>query len=95
MFNAGIKVFAKKGWKHEHGVDISTIYESNSISIGEFSTSLKHDTRLMRESKGTPKQANIFGYVYDIDTGELSLMVEDKGEQPINQVRRTEATIEG
>ncbi len=42
-------------------------------------TSLNHDTRVMRESKGTPQDANIYGYVYNIDTDELSLVVEDKG----------------
>ncbi len=65
-------------YKHEHDVDISAIYECESISISDFVTSLKHDTRLIRESKGTPPHANIFGYLYDIDTDELSLVVEDK-----------------
>ena len=66
-------------YKHEHDADISTIYERESISIGDFVTSLEHDTRLMRESKGTPQHVNIYGYLYDIDTKELSLVVEDKG----------------
>ncbi len=65
--------------KHEHDADISSIYERESISINDFVTSLEHDTRLMRESKGTPPHANIYGYLYDIDTDELSLVVEDKG----------------
>jgi len=43
-------------------------------------SSLKHDVRLVRESKGIPKQVNIYGYVYDIDTDELSLVVEDKAQ---------------
>jgi len=66
-------------YKHEHDADISTIYERESISISDFVTSLEHDTRLMRESKGTPQHVNIYGYLYDIDTKELSLVVEDKG----------------
>ncbi len=66
-------------YKHEHDADISTIYERESISISDFVTSLDHDTRLMRESKGTPQHVNIYGYLYDIDTKELSLVVEDKG----------------
>jgi len=64
-------------YNHEHDTDISTIYERESVSISDFETSLKHDTRLMRESKGTPKHVNIYGYLYDIDTTELSLVVED------------------
>ncbi len=65
-------------YKHEHDADISTIYERNSISISDYEKSLKHDTHLMRESKGTPKHANIYGYLYDLDTTELTLVVEDK-----------------
>ncbi len=66
-------------YKHEHDADISAIYERESISISDFVTSLKHDTRLMRESKGTPQHVNIYGYVYNIDTDELSLVVEERG----------------
>ena len=65
-------------YKHEHDADISAIYDRESISISDYVTSLQHDTRLMRESKGTPKNANIYGFLYDIDTNELSLVVEDK-----------------
>jgi len=66
-------------YNHEHNTDISTIYERESISISDYETSLKHDVLLMRESKGTPKHVNIYGYLYDLDTSELSLLVEDKG----------------
>ncbi len=66
-------------YKHEHDADISDIYDRESISISDYATSLQHDTRLMRESKGTPKNANIYGYLYDIDTEEVSLVVEDQG----------------
>ena len=66
-------------YKHEHDVDISTIYERESVSISDYVTSLTHDTLLMRESKGTPQHVNIYGYLYDTDTNELSLVVEDKG----------------
>ena len=66
-------------YKQVHGTDISTLYERESICISDYATSLKHDTRLVRESGGTPKHVNIYGYVYNIDTDELSLVVEDKG----------------
>jgi len=65
-------------YKQEHDADISTIYERESISISDLEASLKHDTRLMRESKGTPRHVNIYGYLYNIDTAELSLVVDDK-----------------
>ena len=65
-------------YKHEHDADISAIYERESISISDLEASLKHDTHLMRESKGTPHHVNIYGYLYNIDDAELSLIVEDK-----------------
>ena len=39
----------------------------------------RRSTRLARESKGTPQRVNIYGYLYNIDTNEMSLIVEDKG----------------
>ena len=66
-------------YKDEHGTDISTLYERESVSISDYVTSLKHDTRLVRESMGTPKDVDIYGYVYNIDTNELSLVAEDMG----------------
>ena len=66
-------------YKREHGVDISSLYDPESICISSYTNSLKHDTRLVRESKGTPQEVNIYGYLYNIDTDELSLVVEDKG----------------
>lgn len=66
-------------YKHEHDADISSIYERENISISDFVTSLNHDTKLMRESKGTPQHANIYGYLFDHVTTELSLVVEDNG----------------
>lgn len=65
------------GYKHEHGKDIFDLYERESICISDYVTSLEHDTRLMRNSPGTPPHVNIYGYVYNIDTHELSRVVED------------------
>ncbi len=74
-------------FKHEHGVDISDLYPYESICISDYVASLEHDTRLIRESAGTPAHVDIYGYVYDIDTGELSQVVQDKtGTDPIDSV---------
>jgi carbonic anhydrase len=64
-------------YRHEHNVDISGLYQRNSICIADYETSLKHDTALVRSSEGTPKHVNIFGYFYDIDTGSLTEVVRD------------------
>jgi carbonic anhydrase len=60
--------------KHEHQSDISDLYQRESICISDYVSSLKHDVQLVRKSKGTPKRVNIYGYVYDINTDELSLV---------------------
>jgi len=66
-------------FRNENRADISELYERASICISDYTSSLEHDVGIVRRSKGTPKHANIYGYVYNIDTGELSLVVEDKG----------------
>lgn len=75
----------------EHGVDISNLYDRRSICIGDYESSIKYDTALIRSHTGTPKHVNIYGYFYDIDTGELTEVVKDDvsgkpGVQRISQV---------
>ncbi len=62
---------------HEHGKDISDTYPRESVCISDFNDSLGHDVRLVRQSPGTPPHVDIYGYVYDIDTGELTKAAED------------------
>ena len=66
-----------KAFKDEHSADIADLYPRESVCITDYVSSLKHDARLIRESMGTPRHVNIYGYVYDIDTHELSLIVKD------------------
>jgi len=68
-----------EAYAREHGRDISTLYDRGSLCISDYVSSLAHDTRLVRESSGTPPHVNIYGYVFDIDAESLSLVVEDKG----------------
>jgi carbonic anhydrase len=65
-------------FRREQGTDISRLYERNNIAIEDYESSLNHDTRLIRESRGTPRKVNIFGYLFNIDTDELTLIVEDR-----------------
>ena len=69
-------------YKNEQHRDISDLYEHASICISDYNSSLKHDVRRVREAKGTPKHVNIYGYLYNIDTDELTLTVEDRGSSP-------------
>jgi len=65
-------------YRHEHHTDISELYARADVCIEDYTSSLKRDTRLIRESKGTPKHAHVYGYVYDIDTEALVRVVEDR-----------------
>lgn len=69
-----------EAFKREQGTDISDLYPRESVAISDYAASLAHDVRLIRESPGTPRKAKIYGYVYDIDTDELTRVVEDIAE---------------
>ena len=61
----------------EQGTDTSTAYEKDSLAIHDFRSSLKHDVNLVRASAGVPRTLNIYGYLFNIDTDEFTLVVED------------------
>ena len=65
-------------YRHEHHADIAHLYERGSICIEDYEASLKRDTALIRASEGTPRNVNIFGFFYDIDSGELTEVVRDQ-----------------
>ena len=82
-------------FKDEHGTDIATLYPRASICISEYVSSLRHDTRLLRESPGTPPHADIYGYVYNIDTGALTQVVNDMPKHAGLRMRRSMAGRKG
>jgi carbonic anhydrase len=63
---------------HEHGADISALYDRGDLCIEDYEASLKRDVALIRSHAGTPKRANVFGYFYDIDSGALTEVVTDR-----------------
>jgi carbonic anhydrase len=74
-----------KAFHSEQGVDISGLYDPANIAIADYQSSLKRDTRLLRDSKGTPKHVNIYGYLFNIDTETLTLIVEDRASSSIRR----------
>lgn len=66
-------------FKHEHGADIAETYPRESVAISDYATSLEYDTQLIRDAAGTPQHVNIYGYVYDIDTGALTRVTKNPG----------------
>ncbi|WP_019579827.1 carbonic anhydrase [Pseudomonas mandelii] len=64
-------------FKHEHGSDISSAFDHNSICITDFESSLKYDVGVVRAHPGVPRHVEIYGFFYNIDTGELTEVVSD------------------
>jgi len=66
-----------EGFKHEHGADISAEYDHDSLSIEDYEQSLKYDVSKIRSAPGVPAYINIYGFFYNIDSGELIEVVRD------------------
>ena len=64
-------------YKHEHHVDISHEYDHGSLNISDYQKSLSYDVGLLRAAPGVPKGIELYGFFYNIDTGELTEMVRD------------------
>jgi carbonic anhydrase len=69
-----------EAFRRELGQDIEGLYPSESVCIRDYRSSLEHDVALVRASAGTPKHANIYGYVYDIDRLELTRICQDESD---------------
>jgi carbonic anhydrase len=64
-------------FKHDHGSDISSAFDRNSICIDDFEESLTYHVALVRANPGVPKHVKIYGFFYNIDSGELTEVVSD------------------
>jgi len=69
-----------EAFRRELGQDIEGLYPSESACIRDFRSSLEYDVALVRASAGTPKHANIYGYVYDLDRRELTRVCQDESD---------------
>jgi carbonic anhydrase len=66
-------------FRHEHGADIAGLYDRGSICIEDYEASLRRDVALVRGHPGTPRQVNIYGLFYEIDSVQLTEVVRDMG----------------
>ena len=73
-------------FRHEHGADISDLYPRDSVCISDHGAALEHDVGLIRSSPGTPPHVDVYGYMYDIETGALTRLVEDRATENASQV---------
>jgi carbonic anhydrase len=69
-----------ESFQEEFGLDISSLYEPDDICHQSFALSLHRDVRAIRLSVGTPRHVNIYGYVFEIETGKLHLVEQDLGD---------------
>jgi carbonic anhydrase len=67
-------------FKREEHSDIAHAFPREALCIADYEQSLKSDVALIRKQPGTPKSADIFGFFYEIDSGELILVATDPGE---------------
>ncbi len=65
-----------EAFRQEQGQDIAGLYPSESVCISDHQAALDHDVRLIRAAAGTPPKAKVYGYIYDIETGQLTRLAE-------------------
>ncbi|MFJ3522674.1 carbonic anhydrase [Pseudomonas sp. NPDC090203] len=66
-----------KDFHDHHHSDISTLFDHDSLAIGHFEDSLKHDLQLLRASPAVPKHIELYGFFYEINSGELTEVARD------------------
>jgi hypothetical protein len=56
------------------------MWDADDISLESFTLSLHCAVRSVRHSSGTPRHVNVFGFLYDIEIGQLLLAEESPGD---------------
>lgn len=82
--HCGATTFTAEGiigaFRDEQRSDIARAFPRETLCIADYKQSLKSDVALIRKQPGTPKSADIFGFFYEIDSGELILVATDPGQ---------------
>jgi carbonic anhydrase len=60
-----------------HHADISTMFDHDSLAIMDFEKSIKYDVELLRSSPAVPKHVKLYGFFYEINSGQLTEVVRD------------------
>jgi carbonic anhydrase len=81
--HCGATTFTASGivsaFRAEQHADISHTFPHETLCIADYEQSLRGDVKLLRDHPATPRSANIFGFFYEIDSGELIEVVNDLG----------------
>lgn len=63
---------------HDHvHADIATLFDRDSLAISDFEDSIRHDVALLRASPAVPRHVKLFGFFYEMNTGELIEVARD------------------
>jgi carbonic anhydrase len=60
-----------------HHADISTMFDHDSLAIMDFEKSIKYDVALLRSSPAVPKHVKLYGFFFEISSGQLTEVVRD------------------
>jgi carbonic anhydrase len=64
-------------YKERHGTDLTEFFDRESLAVTHFDESIKYDVDLLRKSPVVPKTVNLYGFFYEINSGELTEIVRD------------------
>ncbi|MCL6741106.1 hypothetical protein LZ518_08180 [Sphingomonas sp. RB56-2] len=82
----GATTFTAEGiinaFQSEQQVDIADAFPRQALCISDYEESLKGDVALLRSHPAVPRSAAIFGFFYEIDSDELTLVARDPGRGP-------------
>ncbi|WPU99182.1 hypothetical protein SNE26_24525 [Mucilaginibacter sp. cycad4] len=63
---------------HDHyHVDVSEMFDPESLVISDYEKSIKYDIDLLRSSIAIPKHVNLYGFFYDLSSQQLTEVVRD------------------
>jgi carbonic anhydrase len=62
---------------HDHHADISTMFDHDSLAIMDFEKSIKYDVELLRSSPAVPQHVKLYGFFYEISSGQLTEVLRD------------------
>jgi carbonic anhydrase len=60
-----------------HHADLGGVIEPGSEAIMNFEESVRHDLALLRRSPAVPKHVKLYGFFYEINSGELTEIARD------------------
>lgn len=64
-------------YRDEHNVDVSDVFNRDSLTIPHFDESIKYDLDLLRSHPAVPKSTKLFGFFYEMNTGKITEIARD------------------